>query len=686
MSAVGRFRGDLPREVTLRWRDAAGAHAERRPLLAEDAAAPADVMRRWAEARVEEIAIRGRGREAATDVALRAGLLTPWTGWRSGPAEAYVPSRLETRILDLSPSAGEEGFTARIVTPRAALGTLAGAVHETEDDLVEEKDDALKSAVSDAAGRVLDEAGAAVRACRDSRAALRPELAGGLDVVFDLDGSGRPSAVRVKGSAGADDEALDRCVEVVVAGLGFPESGLTVKVTVRRRVELPPARATSRRRCSATSTLPMPLRRGVWNERLDRGAAVAVYLEAKQGCELPTWTDRRALLELVMLHDPAGVARVQTARELDRAGEVDAAALLRREAVRRARSPQELRAIARELLGDEHYPTGIFRKRYTAAPDDAARLAVVRRFLALAPHDARLRRRLLALLEDMKMNQELAEEVRRLRRDPFADAALLADGASALLRLHDEAEARRTFGELAERAPDDPWARAFLGDRLRNEGWYDDAAQAYAVLAELVPDEPAAVHRLALAHAGAGRIDIAVRLLARVAQTGGRAGDARLGELAARLSLVRLAEARARPNLPPEEAARMERASLELPRPPGATLILIEAPAGARAVDAVLLRGAKDAREERRPEVAAEGIGLYALRIDPGDGSPATLRLKRAPELQPARPARVRVHALVPAGESKAPRLVTTEVELPFTGKAVDLAWSGSGWSGGGGT
>jgi tetratricopeptide (TPR) repeat protein len=680
VSAVGRFRGDPPKAITLRWRDASGAHEERRQLVAEATANEADVTRRWAAARVEEIALRGRGREAATDVALRAGLLTPWTGWLVGGSEGYVPSRLETRILDLSASEAG-GFTAAFATPRGALGTLAGVVHETDDDTVPEKDDEMKSAVAEAAARVVDEAAASVRSCRDSRAALRPELAGSLDVAFDLDGEGRPSAVRVKGSAGADDDALDRCVEVVVEGLIFPSSGLTVKVTVRRRVDLPPPRTTSRgRRCSPTSTLPMPLRRGVWRERLDRAPAATVYLEAKQGCELPTWTDRRALLELVMLHEEGGLARVAVARDLDRAGDADAAGLLRREAVRRARSPEELRSIARALLGDERYPAGIFRKRYEAA-DEPGKLGVVRRFLAMAPHDARLRRRLLALLEALHMNQELADEVRRIRRDPFADAGLLADGASALRRLGDEAEARRAFGELAERAPGDPWARAFLGDRLRNEGWYEDAAQAYTVLDQLVPDDPAAILRLALAHAGAGRLDVAVRLLSRVAQTGGRTGEARLGDLAGRLSLALLAEARARPGLPAEDEGRLTRASLELPRPPGATLILVRAPAGARAIEATLLRGAKDAREERRPEVAVEGIGLYTLRLDPGDGSAATLRLRRPAELQPARAVKVRVDALVPGGEGKPPSLVTTEVELPVTGKPVELGWSGSAWT-----
>ncbi|APR78011.1 Hypothetical protein A7982_03358 [Minicystis rosea] len=683
VTAVGRFRGDLPREVTLRYRDANGAHEERRPIIVERAEREADVSRRWAAARVEEIALSGRGREAATDVALRAGLLTPWTGWVIGLGDGYNATRLDTRILDLAVGR-EAGFSAAFATPRATFGALTGVIHETEDDgAADDKEDAIKGPIANAARRVLDDATAAVRACRDSRAALRPELAGSLDVAFDVDGDGHALAVRVKGSSGADDEALDRCVESVVLGLSFPASGLKVKIAVHSVIDLPAPRTGPRgRRCSPTSTLPMPLRRGVWRERLDRAAAAAVYLDAKRSCELPTWTDKRALIELILIQQEDGVARVFLARELDRNGEADAAALIRREAVRRARSPEEMRRVRVALLGDERYPVGLFRKQYGAVGDDTARLAVVRRYLSLAPHDVRLRRRLFALLEALGKKAELADEIRLVRRDPFADAGLLADGASALRRLGDEAESRRAFGELVERAPSDPWARAFLGDRLRNEGWFDDAESAYAALEQLVPGEPAGALRLALAHAGAGRIDIAERMLSRVAQTGGRAADARLGDLAGRLALALLAEARARPGVTPAEQDQMIRAALELPRPPGATLILLRAPAGAHTIDAKLLRGPKDAREERAPEVDAAGIGLYALRLDPGDGSNAVLRLRRPSELAPARPTKVRVDALVPDGDGKPPKLVSTEVDLPISGKSVDIAWNGAAWGG----
>ncbi len=698
VTVVGRVRGETPKEITLRWRDAKGAHAVRRALVTEKSARPFDVYRRWATARVDEIALSGKGREAATDVALRAGLLTPWTGWLTGGSDTYVPTTLGTRVLDLA-IGPDAGFAAAIATPLGGHGTLSTASFEEDGD-GDDSEDAFKRSVARAASRLVDDAGDAVRACRDSRASLRPDLAGTLGVAFDLDGDGRATSVKVRGEGNADDAALDRCVEVVVEGLAFPSSGLKVKVKVIERVALPRTRGSLRARtCSPTSTLPTALRRGVWLERLNRapgaGPTANVYLDAKDTGELATWTDRRAMLELMLGMNADFGYRVGVARELEAAGESDAGALVRRETVRRARSPEELVAIQRMMVGDETYPRGVFKKQYKAAKDDEGRLAVVRRFLAIAPHDARLHRRLFALLEALGSDasdprspaagrkQPLAEEVRRLRRDPFADAGLLADGASALRRIGDEAEGRRAFGELAERAPDDAWARAFLGDRLRNEGWFDDATRAYTVLEELLPDDPAAILRLALAHAGAKRIDIAGRMLARVAQTGGRTANAELGDLASRVALDLLTEARTQSGVSAADADRLLRASLELPQVPGATVFIVRAPAGGIRVESTLVRGAKDAREERAPDAASAAIGVYSHRLDPGDDGDVVLRLRRPAEPEPAHGTKVRVDALVSDGADKSRRLITTEVELPASGKAVELRFTGGAFSAG---
>ncbi|AKT39051.1 VIT domain-containing protein [Chondromyces crocatus] len=700
VAAVGRTRTEPPKEITLRWRDARGVHEEKRQVTVIPTNRVDDLQRRWAAARVDEIALRGRGREAATDVALRAGLLTPWTALVSSGAEFSAPGKrvhrptpLPTRILDLALDPAGGGFSAALVTPQGAAGALTDVLGALTPHTDDEGDAAYKAAVALASRRTITQASGSVRACRDSRAALRPDLAGQLTVSLRVDGEGRAEDVSVKGLGATNDAALLRCVEVVIAGLTFPASGLRETVSVTLILPLPDARVPLRgRRCSPTSTIPLPLRRGVWQERINRspgkfGEAVTaanlasgIYLEARHACELPTWSDRRALLELLIGHRQDVGYRVQLARELDRAGDADAATLVRREAARRAQSPEELRQLRQALIVDETYPEGVFRKRYTAARTDSERLAVVRRFQQLAPHAPQLRLRLLRLLEALGMKDELNDEVRRLRRDPFAEATLLAEGASALRRAGNEVEARRTFGELSERAPRDPWARAFLGDRLRTEGWFDDATAAYATLETLAPGDPAALLRLGLAHAGAGRLDVALRILSRVAQTGGRTGSAELGELASRLAQVLIADALQRKDLPPQADVRLARAALELPFPAGATVVLIRSPGGTTAVQAELIRGTGAARREQPAEFTAASLGLSSLRIEPGETTAPLLRLRRTEDLAPAPPLRVRVDALIPRGERTPPALVTTEVDLPASGEAVTLRWTDGRW------
>jgi tetratricopeptide (TPR) repeat protein len=675
ITVVGKLRGKLPSAAVLRYRTPSGTHSERRLLSVHTSLEPGDVRRRWARARVEDVVLTGKGQEAAIDVALRAALVTPWTALSTKPGP-YISSLIEARLLDLSSI--HSGVAAAFSTPSLAFGALTNVPLELPSEAVDEI--RLEPALAAAAVRALEAASDNVRACRDSRAALRPDLTGKLRVVFQLDGQGRARDVRVRGqTAEADDAALDRCVEVVVSGLRYPRSGAQARVRVEHLIELPPARATRPARCSQTSALALPLRRGIWLERLKRdraGDAALEYVAARRNCETPTWAARRALLELMLTTVQDGPERVALARRLDRAGESDAAKFMRREAVRRARTPEELGSLRRELLGDERYPIATFRKRYQALTSDAARLELVRHFSLLAPHDAGLRRRALALLEVLGKKRELGEEIRRIRLDPFADAELLAEAAAALRRIGLEDEARRTFGELAERAPSDPWARAFLGDRLRNEGWFEDAAAAYAALDQILPDNPAARVRFALAHAGAGRIDIARRLLARVAQTGGREGNAALAELAARLAAVLLAEAAQGERVSNADVQRLSAALHESSRSARGVSVIVLAPAGDVALGALVVRGAGRDREEKPAEIRAEGAGIYALQFDP-QGAAVRVRLSRPAALPPARPTRVQVRALFANGSAVAPRLASIDVELPVSGKPVELEWRG---------
>ena len=108
--------------------------------------------------------------------------------------------------------------------------------------------------------------------------------------------------------------------------------------------------------------------------------------------------------------------------------------------------------------------------------------------------------------------------------------------------------------------------------------------------------------------------------------------------------------------------------------------MLVRAPAGAVPIETTVIRGPAGAREERSAEIAAAGIGLYSLRMDAGD-SQAVLRIHRPEELVPARPITAQIDTLVAEPEDgKPPRLVSTEIELPATGKPVELKWTGNTW------
>ncbi|MEZ4300090.1 MAG: VIT domain-containing protein [Polyangiaceae bacterium] len=674
LTAVGRVRGRTPESVVVRWRDESGPHEETRLVTAIPPLDAADVTRRWASARVDEIALRSGSRETASDIAFRAGLLSPWTGFSEGGA-TYPATPFGTRILDLGAGPGG-GFGAVFGTARAT-GTIASTTQGSDFfDEPDESDDTFKVLVARAAARLMLEASSEIRACRDARAAVRPEIGDELDISLQIDGGGAAKDVTVRGTLN-DDDQLDRCVQIVIEALHFPASELSVSIDVRQTIRLAPFRTSLRgRSCSSVATLPLPARRGVWRERLAGGAHVATsYLAAKMSCELPTWTDQRTFLEIVLDLIPSGPARVAVARDLDNAGEPGAAALLRREALRRAATPDELYRVQLALLAGERLPVGAFRKQYKRASDDAGRLAVVRRFLTIAPHDARLRRTLLLLLEAMGKKDELTEQARLYRQDPFTDAILLADIAALLRRTGDEAEARRAYGELSERAPDDPWARAFLGDRLRNEGWFDDATLAYEALEELLPGDAATGVRLALAHAGGSRLDVAQRMLARVAQTGGRSGDPLLGELSGHVAHALLAEAITREGVSDADRERLKRTALSLPFPESGAIFLVRAPSGSAPLAVSLLRGPKDARELREADLTAPSIGLFAMRTGPSDTDLA-IRLTRPEALPPALPLKVRIDALVAAGPGAPPQRVTTEIDLPPSGKPVDLRWS----------
>jgi len=665
VTVLGRLRGKLPTHVGFRFRDGNQLVEESRPIYRTAAPPKQDIIKRWVTARIEDIAQRGEGVEPAIVLATENQLLTPWTSWFF-PNETGSES-LAHRLLDLSPLY-DTPFATQADDTIASGSTLLEPPHTFGGGV------SLREAVQVAVRRVLTGAAGAVRACRDARAATRPEVGREFSLDLSIDGDGHATRVRVEilGDR-ASDRVLQRCIEGVVKSLPFFASGAVVNVT--HQLTVPESRASRRTQCSAASKISLALRKIIWRARRPgNGERFSdTYLAAARACELPTWTDRRALLLMYLEGNTDFETWLQMAGALDASGESDAAAFLRRETLRRVTTFQQLRRVSDLLTADEPKIDDELDKAYKQAENDVERLAVVRRFLRLAPHNGLARRRLLSLLEALGQKEALVTEIANLRAESFADAGLLAQGASALRRVGLDAEGRRAFGELIERAPQDPWTLAYVGDRLRAEGMFDEAGAAYDSLARVLPNDAGVALRLALAHAGAGRLDVATRLLDRVAQTGGRGDDGRLGELASITQAVLLAGARGGADA--EVEAELERRLLRTALPDVQSVVMIQSPPSDDpiAVSVVRKNGEKAAQSA---DLDARELGIAALRIERGDGT-ARISLKRALELGPSRPAKAKVAALILDRESNKPRLVTKEVDVSADGKSVELAFDG---------
>jgi tetratricopeptide (TPR) repeat protein len=417
------------------------------------------------------------------------------------------------------------------------------------------------------------------------------------------------------------------------------------------------------------------VRRGIWRARKAKGQLD--FSVASRACETPTWSERRALLA-ILTTDLAPQTGMALASRLENEGATDASRFVRQELLRNASlSALGYEQLRQLMIEDEPKIDRALDKAYRAAKTDAERLVVLRRFLRLAPHSPLGRRLHVALLESMKDKPALLEAIEHIRYDAFADAGLLAECASTLRRIGLDEEGRRAFGELVERAPRDPWTLGYVGDRLRAEGLHEDALAAYLRLDAAMPDDPAVTLRIALAHAGAGRLDVATRLLDKVAQTGGRGDDGRLGELASIVSASLLTNARqSQKQASAEIDALLVRRLAQTPLPDVASVVLVRSAVNDSTIEVSVARQEKD-KDELPADLDASAMGLSAVRIERGGGV-ARLRLRQAAGFASGRPTRALVTALVLDSQDRSrSRLVTREVDIAPGEKGTELRWTG---------
>ncbi len=504
----GRLRGAAPVKLTLSGRRAGKPFTEEVKLAPVTIEEGGDLRRRWAAGRLGDLLSRGAGREAVTQIGTRFGLVTPWSalvttdfgGTTYQPLQSFgdetgVPAALSDGPPDDTPIVLEEDTTSR-----PSGSSDLGALYQ----------------------QVLGEHDEAVRACYDKKAANHPELSGRVELKIKIGLGGEIPDAKLLSSSLRDGE-VEACMLRAVRAMRLPPPpDAKVRELVRAwQFEAEDGRLGASARCSAASHQYLSTRRGLWRERLGSNpgveGAMAVWRQAERACELKTWLDRRALLDLLRPHVGRTLYQIDLFHRFPRAPDVQA--YLKREILRAVRSADDVRAIRGGLSLDGGVSAELLEQQLKRAPDAVARIKVLRQFLALSPDGIALRVRLLELLEEAGQKEEASRVAYSLGGDPAADVTTRQRVGEFFARRGDASEAARAWSEIVEFAPFDPWARRRLGDLYGAHDRFEDAYREYSTLAWLLPNDSSVLLLLARAAAGAGRIDEALRLEDRLAET-----------------------------------------------------------------------------------------------------------------------------------------------------------------------
>ena len=311
------------------------------------------------------------------------------------------------------------------------------------------------------------------------------------------------------------------------------------------------------RPCGVAAELPLSERRILWSERLSLPAAqgsaegaLTVYRKALADCEAPTWRERTTLLLLMVDQLRTVTARVALWKSLIL---TPAADVVYRAIIVRVRNVAELHEL-HKALGLASVDPDLLAAMVAKAKTPTERLSVLRAAATKWSDDLELGLRVLDAHEDAGDDAGGRAWARHLRRRADATAHVWTSVGEYYLRLaargtgaeadRDRVEARRTFGELVEFAPEDPAARRRLGDLLRAHGWYEEALRQYLTLQTLTPDDATVPLLIASAAQGLGRIEEAVGWAEKASAAGSPDGKSALSRAARATASAFLAWAR----------------------------------------------------------------------------------------------------------------------------------------------
>jgi tetratricopeptide (TPR) repeat protein len=388
------------------------------------------------------------------------------------------------------------------------------------------------------------------RMCYETGLVRDPNLTGKVEVQFTIDSEGGVGSSKATTASTLPDPDVIACVSRTFYSLSFPSPDsdsvtVTFMLYLGDSVASPAVtlfRPTSggvlgavghtRMPCGPGADLPFSERVGLWRERVQGGVSVSssieLYANALRACEAPSFQERTRLLVLLVNNLGSVRDRVSLWRQFLELSP-RAADVIYRSLLLRVQTPADLKEL-HVALGFKQIEPELLGRLLKQATDAAHKVRLLRGVAAQFPDDTELALQVLDAYEDAGDEAGGRSWARQLRRRADATShvrthigeyymRLAGRGQTPEAKQADTTEARRTFGELVEFAPNDPLARRQLGDLLRAHGWFEEAERQYETLLVLTPDDPAVPLLLAATAAGTGKTQEAITWLEKATAT-----------------------------------------------------------------------------------------------------------------------------------------------------------------------
>ncbi len=670
----------LPAEATVKGRVGGKDFAKNYPITLAQGTSTSLVPRLWAAEKVRrllgEVTDPEEQRGKIVEIGLEYGLMTPFTSILALESEAaYARQGIRRRS---SPLRGVRLTALDARTERALMDAALNPVPASVMGCSKREDAPAMESVA-ASPAPISQAPVAVAEIpsddkpmeeHSRRAETAPAMAAGTASPAEPEAvllapappPPRPAPVQAKNRTQAVKEKLREPTDGDgrFEGEAKQEPKAPPKIT---RAVVPQRSMPTSMPCSDIARRPLADRIVMWSKRLrgelDGETLVSRYEAARGSCEIPDWRAEQALLDLIQ--QKARTEDAVTALLAHFAGAPDTRAYVAQAILRRTVDPRIAAAVRRTLFGEKIRWDEVDAE--LAGLDTVeAKLAKLRERMLVAPGDPEGDLRVVRLLAEAGKKDDALAQGRRLRDRGFMSPDLALALGDVLATQGFEDEALRTYSEIVEFDPQSAESRRLLGDVFLRHGWYGAAYRQYKTLTDVPPADAPSFLRLALAAAGSGRVDEALRLERQVASAEGTPGprDPRLwARLWAAAHVARLLDGEGKP-VEPGLADGLSRKLKELSlfSGPSAVVILTW-----EDLDATLaLVGKEGEADAALAELSdAASIGISAVEVALGDETRLGF-VARSRKTGPGREVPVTLHAI--AWDGKAFRVTIRKGKL----------------------